>query len=122
VTETRVSVQAQGEDGGWSNSITVHYDQASYDPTAATAHHKWCVGQWLLYNAGATISIRQAPVAVPQIRMRLPARLRKGLRSKDGYRQVAGLLQHRAPALDTRHLDPRRGLWQQNRTDEISSL
>jgi hypothetical protein len=49
-----------GEDGGplsWfegkplsgngSNSETVHHDQAANDPTAATAHHKWCGGQWL---------------------------------------------------------------------------
>ncbi|MGF6862766.1 transposase, partial [Rhodobacteraceae bacterium MBR-64] len=32
-----LSVQARGEDGGRSNCRTVHYDPATYDPTAAAA-------------------------------------------------------------------------------------
>ena len=52
VAQTRVSVQAQGEDGGRSNSRTVPIDSEDHDPTAAAARHKWRGGQRLLYRRG----------------------------------------------------------------------
>ena len=48
-----------GEDGGRSNSETVLVDPGSYDPTAATARHKWRGGQWLPINRKPGFLIRQ---------------------------------------------------------------
>ena len=45
-----------------------------------------------------------------------------GATGEGWYRKVAGLLQRRAPAFDPRNLGPRRGLCQENRTNENSGL
>lgn len=40
-------------------SAAIWVRQATYDPTAATARHKWRGGQWLLSTPGAKFKIRQ---------------------------------------------------------------
>ena len=55
--------------------------------------------------------IHRAAVALPEIRMRLPARVRDWLRSPAKYRQLDRLLQPREAPFRHRRIDPERGIW-----------
>ena len=60
-------------------------DPAAYDPTAATARHRWRGGQWLPNTPGAASSIRQAGELRALIRMHM--NLGFGLAAPDGHEQ-----------------------------------
>ena len=66
--------------------------------------------------------LHRAAVAIAQIRMRLPHRLRDRQRGTSRHRSLDRLLQCRPPALDLRRQDARRGLCYRRKRGEIGGV
>ena len=70
-----------------------------------------CGSAWTDAAAGWTACFCEAALAVAEVRMRLPERVRDRLRIAGWARPVAQLLQRTSASLPLRRPNPRRGVW-----------